>query len=167
MVHFFENGTKLKMTSEIYITSGAPAAFKNWWGQVYMLDVICPSLWLIIGRLDCLPWICGDQFPCPNTCRRHYTWIAVTFQTDLQSYNMLKKSPFNHRFLWYAVFGGPSWTEKLAEWTMIDRITDVTSARSILPKKVAKKVKKSPPWQTELGRVGNYSSPQLEYGKAI
>ena len=51
-----------------------------------------------------------------------------------------------------------------AEWicrTMID----TKNRRSHPPPK--KLQKKSPPWQTELGRVGNYSTPQLEYGKAI
>ena len=52
-----------------------------------------------------------------------------------------------------------------AEW--IEQWLTLRTGARILLLKSCKKVKKSPPWQTELGRVGNYSTPQLEYGKAI
>ena len=85
----------------------------------------------------------------------------VFTKTNVYLYN-------NHRLLRYAVFESPARTEKWPECSKLARTVDRTmidtkNRRSHPPPK--KLQKKSPPadW---LGH-GNYSTPQLEYGKAI
>ena len=80
------------------------------------------------------------------------TYIIIIGYWDMQSLEVQQELKIDQ--------SAQNWpAEWIEQW-----LTLRTGARILLLKNCKKK---SPPWQTELGRVGNYSSPQLEYGKAI